>query len=480
MTQPMVIVGDTVLDRDVAGGVDRLCPDAPVPVLDEQHTTERPGGAGLAALLAASGGRRVELVTALADDAAGARLAALLAAAGVSVYALPLDGPTPEKIRLRAGGQTLLRLDRGGPASTCGEPAAAALAALDTASAILVSDYGGGVPRHPALRAAIAQAPGPVVWDPHPRGPAPVAGARLATPNEAEVRHFTDEGPDGGDRLAAAVRGAAELRRRWRTSAVAVTLGKAGALLHHAGPAPLMVPARFKVDGDACGAGDQFAAAAAAALADGALVTEAVEAAVAQATEYVLGGGARAVLAAAESAGDLGPGAARPTGAERVGAQVAGEMVTRVRAQGGRVVATGGCFDLLHAGHVATLQAARDLGDCLVVCLNSDASVAGLKGPARPVTPQADRARLVAALGCVDAVVIFDEPTPQAVLSWLRPDIWVKGGDYAGGEADLPEAELLRRWGGQTVLVPYLAGRSSTGLIAATRNGHRAQEGANR
>ena len=142
-----------------------------------------------------------------------------------------------------------------------------------------------------------------------------------------------------------------------------------------------------------------------------------------------------------------------------------------MRSRGGTVVATGGCFDLLHAGHLATLQAARNLGDCLVVCLNSDTSVAGLKGPQRPVTPQADRRRLLAALGCVDAVVIFDEPTPEAVLSWLRPDVWVKGGDYADGGPDLPEADLVRRWGGQTVVVPYLDGRSTTRMIAAVRDG---------
>ncbi len=471
MSGPVVIVGDTMLDRDVEGGVARLCPDAPVPVLDEHRSEERAGGAGLAALLAARTGRPVVLVTALADDDAGARLSTLLAAAGISVYPMTLAGATPEKIRLRTGGRTLLRLDRGSPPGVDGEPAPAALSALTDAAVILISDYGGGVPRQPALRAAIAQARAPVVWDPHPRGPAPVAGARLITPNESEVRHFVGGGPGGPDRLTAAIRGAAELQRRWRAAAVAVTMGGAGALLSHAGPAPLVVPPPVTVEGDSCGAGDRFAVAAAAALADGALLTEAVETAVADATGYVAAGGASATLAAATSAGP------RDTAwpASGVGAHAVGEVVARVRAQGGRVVATGGCFDILHAGHVATLQAARDLGDCLVVCLNSDASVTHLKGPGRPVNPQADRAQLLTALSCVDAVVIFDEPTPHAVLSWLRPDVWVKGGDYAGGEADLPEAELVRRWGGQTVVVPYLPGRSSTNLIAATGNGHRTE-----
>jgi rfaE bifunctional protein nucleotidyltransferase chain/domain len=159
-------------------------------------------------------------------------------------------------------------------------------------------------------------------------------------------------------------------------------------------------------------------------------------------------------------------------GVERIGAVDAGAVAAGIRAGGGTVVATGGCFDLLHAGHVATLQAARALGDCLIVCLNSDSGVRELKGAGRPVVAQADRARLLAALSCVDAVVIFDEATPEAVLSWLRPDVWVKGGDYSGGAADLPEAELVARWGGQAVVVPYLDGRSTTRTIAAARSGN--------
>ncbi|MEF2529272.1 adenylyltransferase/cytidyltransferase family protein [Streptomyces sp. CS62] len=125
-------------------------------------------------------------------------------------------------------------------------------------------------------------------------------------------------------------------------------------------------------------------------------------------------------------------------------------------------MATGGCFDLLHAGHVGLLDSARRIGDCLVVCLNSDASVTRLKGPGRPLTPLADRTRVLQALGSVDAVLPFEEDTPAEVLSLLRPDIWVKGGDYAVD--DLPEAARVRAWGGQAVVLPYLDGRSTTGL----------------
>ena len=453
----IVIVGDTLLDRDVDGAVHRVSPDAPVPVLAEESTSDRPGGAGLAALLAARCGEYVALVTGLADDAAGARLSALLAEAGVRLYPLRMAGTTPEKIRLRSRGQALLRLDRG-DGEVAGEPTDAALLAIAEADAILVSDYGRGVARQPALRAALAQAAAPVVWDPHPRGPAPVRGVRLATPNEAEVRHLTGDS-GGGNRVATAARGGQELRARWRTGAVAVTLGGHGALLCN-GPTPLVVPAPERVDGDTCGAGDRFAATAALALAGGALVSEAVEAAVREATAYVARGGVCAALAPEQPI----------VGAAGVGREAAGEVVARVRAQGGRVVATGGCFDLLHAGHIATLEAARRLGDCLVVCLNSDASVTALKGPERPVVRQEDRARLLSALSAVDAVVVFEESTPDAVLSWLRPDVWVKGGDYGSDGGLLPEADLVQRWGGECVIVPYLDGRSTTRMIAAARH----------
>jgi len=456
MSAPLlVVVGDTLLDRDVEGTVRRVAPDAPAPVLDEEAVTDRPGGAGLAALLAAGQGHKVALVTALADDAAGGRLGELLTAAGIAVYPLPLPGPTPEKIRLRAGGQVLVRLDRGGDPVAPGDPSEAALAVLTDASAILVSDYGRGVTANPRLRAALQAARAPVVWDPHPNGSAPVPNVRLVTPNEAEVRKLADD-PGTGPMLSTVHRAGQQLRQRWRAGAVAVTVGANGAVLCHAGPTPLVVPAAGVTGGDTCGAGDRFAATAALALAAGALVSEAVQQAVAAATEYVAAGGVTVALAP--------PGEQPDRQAEE-----ASRVISRVRARGGTVVATGGCFDLLHIGHLATLQAARKLGDCLVVCLNSDSSVAALKGPDRPLTRQGDRARLLAALDCVDAVVVFDEPTPEAVLTRLRPDVWVKGGDYADGGPDLPEARLMHRWGGQTVIVPYLDGRSTTRTIAAAR-----------
>jgi D-beta-D-heptose 7-phosphate kinase/D-beta-D-heptose 1-phosphate adenosyltransferase len=446
--RPLVVVGDTLLDRDVLGTVERLSPDAPVPVLDEGAVRSRPGGAGLAALLAARDGRPVTLVTALASDAAGAEVAAMLHASGVEVVDLGLEGATPEKVRIGPPGRALLRLDRGG-GGEIGAANAEARAAIGWGAALLVADYGRGVAASPGLRDALARATRPLVWDPHPHGPAPVHGATLVTPNAAEARAL--EPGLGGDAMPAVARRARALARRWRAAAVSVTCGANGAVLVEGPGPPLSVAAQAARGGDPCGAGDRFASCAAGALADGAATSEAVLAAVTSASRFVAAGGAGAI--GAHEAAEPEPDPADDPVA----------LARAARAAGGVVVATGGCFDLLHPGHVRTLQAARALGDCLVVCLNSDASVRGLKGPGRPVVGQEDRAAVLRALGCVDGVVIFDDPTPSAVLERLRPHIWAKGADYA--DRELPEAGVLAGWGGEVVLLPLLPGKSSTRIL---------------
>ena len=466
MTPRLVVVGDALLDRDLVGTVDRVAPDAPVPVLAATESMDRPGGAALAAALATDLGVEVTLVAPVPDDAGGTRLRALLDDAGVRLCALPVAGPMPEKIRIRAGGHMLMRVDQAGaPAPVPEKLGREAAAVLRAATGVLVSDYGRGVTAVPELRRVLGETAKrrPVVWDPHPRGSAPVPGVRLATPNEAELAHQVPPEPGTG-RLAGVAQRAARLCGTWQAQAVAVTLGADGALVVQGTPAPLVVPAPPVHGGDPCGAGDRFAAAVSAALTRGEVLSEAVAQAVVAASAYVGAGGA-----AAWQPG--GPG--RPPERAAIGLAAAHAVARATRLRGGTVVATGGCFDLLHVGHLSTLRAARKLGDCLIVCLNSDRSVRSLKGPTRPVVPQTDRARLVAALDCVDAVVTFDELTPDRLLDRLRPDIWVKGGDYfldgPDGEPALPEAELVRRWGGQTVVVPYLSGRSTTQLIAAAR-----------
>jgi rfaE bifunctional protein nucleotidyltransferase chain/domain/rfaE bifunctional protein kinase chain/domain len=455
--RPIVVVGDVLLDVDVEARADRLVPDAPVPVLDEVARRYRPGGAALAAALAArASARPVQLVAPLPDDEEGSRLRELLPPE-VELIAIPCDGRTAVKTRLRARGQTVARLDQGaGPVTVRALPKSAG-AALHGAAALLVSDYGGGATGCEPLRELLAAraARASTVWDPHPRGGAPVPGVTVVTPNAGEAASAAPQ--ITGDGVAAIRRRAEALLAAWRARSVAVTLGSRGALLSYGDGTSEMFPAPAAA-GDPCGAGDCFAANVTAALADGAVPSEAVSTAVAAATSFVASGGAAGFGHEAAA-----PGPARPARPAEPWHQHAVAVAADVRARGGTVVATGGCFDLLHAGHIATLTAARSLGDCLIICLNSDDSVRRLKGTNRPLQPVADRARVLASLRDVDAVTVFDEDTPADVLRALRPDIWVKGGDYAGTE--LPEAELLRQWGGELVTVPYLNGRSTSELV---------------
>ncbi len=445
----LVVVGDVLLDCDVDGTAQRLSPEAPVPVLDERSRVLRPGGAGLAAALAARDGVPVTLVTALGDDEAASELRWLLSELGVRVLSAALRGSTPEKIRLRAGDHPFLRLDRGDAATPVGQLPPDAVDAVAGAGVVVVSDYGRGLTSRPELRRALARRR-LTLWDPHPRGADPVRGTTLVTPNLAELL-LVAPGPAGS--LADIAARAEEARRRWRIGAVVVTRGEQGAVLVTGAGAPLAVPVE-RAHGDPCGAGDRFVTWVANRLLAGAVLTEAVADAVAVAGRFVGGRGAASLTAPApDSAGDRGPGPVVDA-ASRVGAVQ-------------RLVVAGGCFDVLHAGHVSLLSAARRLGDRLVVALNSDASVRRLKGQGRPVNPEADRRAVLRALASVDDVAVFHEDSPIQLLRRLQPAVFAKGGDYAARQ--LPEESVLAEWGGQVVVLPYLSGRSTTRLLQATR-----------
>lgn len=286
----VVVVGDVLLDVDVHGEVERLCPDAPVPVLDVAGEVARPGGAGLAAALLAGSGVRTTLVTALAED--GERVRGLLAPA-LDLITGPATGGTPVKCRWHSADGPLLRTDTGSgrPSDEFGEVVRTGLSrVLDGAGAVLVSDYGRGVTADPQVRRMLSDAVAagtPVVWDPHPKGSDPVPGV-IMTPNAKEAAGAL--GLPGGDPVGCA----AELRRRRESHAVVVTRGDRGAVLVTATDR-VVVPALDVTGGDPCGAGDAFAGRLAAALAGGASLREAVERAVEAAGRFVEAGGAATV-----------------------------------------------------------------------------------------------------------------------------------------------------------------------------------------
>ncbi|GAA4505978.1 PfkB family carbohydrate kinase [Brevibacterium yomogidense] len=457
----IAVVGDVLLDADVHGAAHRLSPDGPVPVVDVAEVAHRPGGAGLAALLLAASGCQTTLVTAMGDDEDADRLRSLLSDVQLAVG--PSGAPTPVKRRVVANDQVIARLDencgRGDPPQLTPQM----ISALRSSDGILVADYGRGLCALPELRTeltALAQRI-PVVWDPHPRGADPVPGAAAVTPNLTEACATAGIGSPSRRHAATA---AADLVGRWSARSVVVTLGTGGAaVVTDDGALPQFIPAPHQAHGDACGAGDRFAGSLTRQLALGTDIGPAVEHAVAAASAFIAGGGVSS----------LDPTTAGTDGAPR-GGSCGGSSIpdvqqrtAAIRRAGGTVVATGGCFDLLHAGHARTLSAARSLGDFLIVCLNSDPSIRRLKGDGRPLMQEADRVELLEALECVDAVVVFGEDTPEEVLSELRPDLWVKGGDYVS--ETLPEAHLLRTWGGQAVTVPFHPARSTTQLAEALR-----------
>ncbi|MEW1820349.1 PfkB family carbohydrate kinase [Arthrobacter sp. NPDC080031] len=456
----IAVVGDVLLDVDMFGDAERLCPDAPVPIVDIKETLYRAGGAGLVASMLLEDGHDVRLLTALsADEWAGKIRAAL---AGVAISEAPLLGPTPIKTRVRAADQAVVRIDTGCGTAPVPELGDYLLSPLDEMDAIVVADYGRGLTRNPRLRSrleALAERI-PIIWDPHPAGAEPVPGVAAVTPNAAEAAGFSGIPANGAVSAAAA---AEQLLERWSSASVVVTLGELGALLleHPGEPAasngpsvPRMIPAPSVSVVDPCGAGDRFAASLGLQLAARESMPEAVQAAVTEAAQFLDSGGVGHV-AKAKEVDDADKWESR---------SAAVELARRVRSRHGTVVATGGCFDLVHAGHVRTLEAARRLGDCLIVCLNSDESVRRLKGPGRPVIGLRDRVELLLALRCVDAVAVFEEDTPEQVLAEIRPDLWIKGGDYAGTR--LPESMLLEQWGGRTVTLPHHPDRSTTQLAA--------------
>ncbi len=452
----VLVVGDAMLDTYHFGEAGRLSPEAPVPVVRVLRTLESPGGAANVATNLIHLGVAAALVAVRGDDDEGRRLAALLVTLGVEAHLAVCDRPTTRKLRAVVGHHQVARLDFESPAAVAPPvedeliDEIARRSALS--SAIVVSDYGKGVCTERICAAAIAAARArgvPVIVDPKGRSWRMYSGATVVTPNLTELGEALGERVANED--AAVARAAAEARTRFGLEQLVVTRAERGmTLATDAGIAHF--PTQATEVFDVTGAGDTAVGALAAALARGLDMHAAVRFA-----NHAAGLSVRRIgtapVALAEVESSLAGAAKCVTETDLV------QRVAALRTQGRRVVFTNGCFDVLHRGHVALLERARELGDLLVVGINGDASVRALKGPGRPVNPLSDRVAVLAALACVDLIVAFEDETPHRLLAALRPDVLVKGGDYRVDDV------VGRELAGTTVVVPFEEGYSSTALL---------------
>jgi D-beta-D-heptose 7-phosphate kinase/D-beta-D-heptose 1-phosphate adenosyltransferase len=468
----VLVVGEAMLDCYLHGVTERLCREAPVPIVDVVRRVDAPGGAANTAVNARSLGAEVTLLSVVGADGEAQVLRRALAEHGVAAAGL-VDDPsrrTLAKQRLVAGGHMLVRFDQGstgplapGPERVLGARLADLAGVHDT---IVVSDYGYGIlgPRTiAALAEGQARAPRVVVVDSKALPAYRRVGVTAVKPNFAEARALLgDHRPRAaGERVEAMTRDGHRLLEVTGAQIAAVSLDTDGAVFFERGSPPYRTYARPTAHARAAGAGDTFVAALALALAAGADLAAAAELASAAANVVVGKDGTAACsaleLRAAVTSADKVVGDLRALGAQLDGHRAAGR----------RIVMTGGCFDILHRGHITFLNAAKALGDVLVVGLNSDAGVRRLKGAGRPINDLEDRAHVLAALSAVDHIVPFDETTPAELVYAVRPDVFVKGGDYTLER--MPEASVVQALGGVVRILPYVSDRSTSSIIERVR-----------
>jgi len=464
--QRLVVLGDVMVDHYVHGAVNRVSEEAPVAIL---HVTEErfvPGGAANVAGNAAVLGAEVVLIGAVGDDKAGRQLVELLASAAPSVVARlahTTDRPTTLKTRYLGGQHQLLRVDRedrGALAASIEEVMLAGLrAALKTAGALVLSDYGKGVLSDTVLQDAFkaAKAAGvPVIVDPKRLAFADYRGATVITPNRKELRLATGLPVETDSEVAAAAAAASAASG----ASILVTRSERGMSFFTVDGQAMHSPAEALEVFDVSGAGDTVVAALATAMAAGFDMGSAMRIANA-AAGVVVGKHGTATVTPVELAAALkrGSGVAEAPSAAVSRAQ-ASVQCGLWRAQGLSIGFANGCFDLLHPGHVSLIQQAAAACDRLVVALNSDASVRRLKGEARPLQDEASRAQVMAGLRGVSLVTVFDEDTPLELIAALQPDVIVKGADYA--EDQVVGAEIVKARGGRVLLVSLAEGHSTS------------------
>ncbi|MGC9967019.1 MAG: bifunctional D-glycero-beta-D-manno-heptose-7-phosphate kinase/D-glycero-beta-D-manno-heptose 1-phosphate adenylyltransferase HldE [Syntrophobacteraceae bacterium] len=467
----VLVIGDVILDRYLWGRVSRISPEAPVPVVKVEGRTYRLGGAANVAANLASLGCRVSLLGTKGSDSFGERLSRLLAENGIEDHLLTLAAPRPTitKTRIMSQGQQLLRLDEEetGPIGP-GESKALmdrALELIENASVVILSDYGKGILDIPCCSTLIRSARRknlPVLVDPKGKDWTKYEGATCITPNTAELELTTGKQIISDETLMDAGR---ELIKNLRIDRLLITRGPKGMALFTRNDPPVVIPTQARDVFDVSGAGDTVIATTAAGIGAGLDWPDAARLANI-AAGIVVGKVGTNPIRAEELALALRQG---QNGTQRKICDLASALfsVNAWRAMGDSVVFTNGCFDILHVGHIRLLHAAAGEGERLVVGLNSDISIKRIKGAHRPILPQQDRASLLAALGCVDMVVIFEEDTPLALIKALRPDVLVKGADYTR-EAVVGH-ELVEGWGGRVVLAPLIENLSTTGIVERVR-----------
>jgi len=467
----VLVVGDLILDRYVTGDVQRISPEAPIPVLAARHREDRLGGAGNVAANLRAMGAEVEMVGLLGDDPYGVRLREMLGELGVETAGCVVDHarPTTHKTRFISGNQQVMRLDWEDSEEVAEALAAEILAHLDgrvqKAQALILSDYGKGTLSQVVIAGAIrlARAAGiPVLVDPKGTDYARYRGATLVTPNRKEAEHALGRKLNDLDETA---KGARDLIELAELDAAVITLGAQG-MFHLASDGTWgHVPTVARDVFDVTGAGDTAISHLALGLAVGLDLAEAVHLAN-HAAGIVVGRRGAAAVTRAEFAASIG------VGGPAIGAVLADEdlehLLAQWRSQGRRIVFTNGCFDILHKGHVDYLRFARSKGDVLLVGVNDDASVSRLKGPERPVNCLGDRMEVLAALEMVDAVVAFAEDTPAKIIERVTPQILVKGEDWK--EKGVVGQDWVERHGGHVHLAPLVPGRSTTGIIERARD----------
>lgn len=461
-------VGDLMLDRFVHGTVERISPEAPIPVLRVSHETEMPGGVGNVAANLAALGAVIDVHAVVGDDAAGRHVTELLTRQPGCRPRLLVDParPTTLKTRCVAHHQQMLRIDHESSAPLSPTMALAlmqaAASSLPTAQVLLISDYRKGVVARDGIAGLMQQAQArgiAVLVDPKGRDYALYRGATLVTPNRGELAQATGMRVDDDTAVAAACQ---SLLAAHDFGAVLATRSEEGMTLVTASGEVTHVRATAREVFDVAGAGDTVIATLAAAIAAGAPLALAARLANI-AAGIVVGKAGTATPSIDELQEQLRDDEVRAFEHRVADASRAARQVAEWRARGLRVGFTNGCFDLLHPGHVALLAAARAACDRLVVGLNSDASVARLKGPGRPVQGELARATVLASLAGPDLVVIFDEDTPLELIAALRPDVLMKGADYRLDQ--VVGRELVERWGGEVRLLDLVPGHSTTRLV---------------